>query len=398
MKVLLLENIHPKAEAYFKKKKYEVEVFGDSLDENELIAKLQGVNVLGIRSKTQITANVIQNSPDLVSIGAFCIGTNQIDLTACNKAGVVVFNAPFSNTRSVVELAIGNMISLMRKVFDKSRMLHEGKWYKSASKSFEVRGKTLGIIGYGNIGAQLSVLAEALGMRVYFYDIEDKQPMGNAEMCDSMNELLEISDVVTIHVDGRESNNNLIDNEEFQTMKDGAIFINLSRGFVVNIEALADALRTGKIGGAAVDVYPTEPKQKKTAYQTVLQNLPNTILTPHIGGSTEEAQKKIAEFVPSKLHDFMRTGGTMSSVNFPNIQLQRIRDGHRIIHIHENVPGIMGKLNIIFAEREINIDSQLLKTNDQLGYVVTDVKQNYDVSIINQLKDIEATISLRVIY
>lgn len=398
MKVLLLENIHPKAEAFFNKKNYEVEIFGDSLDENELIAKLQGVNVLGIRSKTQITEKVIKNCPELRAIGAFCIGTNQIDIKACNKAGVAVFNAPFSNTRSVVELAIGNMISLMRKVFDKSRLLHEGKWYKSASNSFEIRGKSLGIIGYGNIGAQLSVLAEALGMRVYFYDLEDKLPMGNAENCDSMEELLEISDVVTVHVDGRASNKGLIDTEELNTMKDGAIFINLSRGFVVNIDAFANALKSGKIGGAAVDVYPTEPKQKKTEYHTVLQNMPNTILTPHIGGSTEEAQKKIAEFVPAKLHDFMRTGSTMSSVNFPNLQLQRIRNGHRILHIHENVPGIMGKLNNIFAEKGINIDSQLLKTNENLGYVITDVKQDYNGDVTEKIKKIESTIAVRILY
>jgi len=398
MKVLLLENIHPKAEEYFKKKNYEVEIHGSSLDENELISKLQGVSVLGIRSKTHISEKVIQSCPDLEAIGAFCIGTNQINIAACNKAGVAVFNAPFSNTRSVVELAIGNMISLMRKVFDKSRLLHEGKWNKSASNSFEVRGKTLGIIGYGNIGAQLSVLAEALGMRVYFYDIDDKLPMGNAESCNSMEELLEMSDVVTIHVDGRESNNNLISDVDFSSMKDGAIFINLSRGFVVNIESLAEALRSGKIGGAAVDVYPTEPIQKKTEYHTVLQNLPNTILTPHIGGSTEEAQTKIAEFVPTKLHDFMRTGSTMSSVNFPNLQLQRVRDGHRIIHIHENIPGIMAKINSTFAERNINIVSQLLKTNENLGYVITDVKEDYDQYVIDRISTIDYTITVRILY
>ena len=398
MKVLLLENIHPKAEEYFSKKNFEILTCNDSLDERELIKKLQGVEILGIRSKTQITETVINHASKLIAIGAFCIGTNQIDIEACNKAGIAIFNAPFSNTRSVVELAIGNMISLMRKIFDKSRLLHEGQWYKSALKSFEVRGKTLGIIGYGNIGSQLSVLAEALGMRVYFYDIEDKLPMGNAELCNSMDELLEQSDVVTIHVDGRPANKNLIDRDEFDKMKEGAIFINLSRGFVVNIEALADSLRTGKIGGAAVDVYPEEPKLKKTEYRTVLQNLPNTILTPHIGGSTEEAQKKIAEFVPIKLYDYIRSGSTMSSVNFPNLQLQRLRDGHRILHLHENVPGIMGKLNNIFAARDINIDSQLLKTNDRLGYVITDVKQNYDKTVIEKLNNIEGTIKVSVLY
>ncbi|MBN2279935.1 MAG: phosphoglycerate dehydrogenase [Candidatus Marinimicrobia bacterium] len=398
MKILLLENIHPVAEEYFKKKNYELETVNDSLDENELIEKLQDVHILGIRSKTQITAEVIKNNPSLEAIGAFCIGTNQIDMEACNKYGVAVFNAPFSNTRSVVELAIGNMIALMRQIFDKSRMLHEGQWYKTATNSFEVRGKSLGIIGYGNIGSQLSVLAEALGMKVYFYDIEDKLPLGNAEVCESMEELLQLADVITVHVDGRPSNKNLIDSEQFQLMKDGAIFINLARGFIVNIEALAENLRSGKIGGAAVDVYPTEPKLKKTEYHTVLQNLPNTILTPHIGGSTEEAQKKIAEFVPTKLHEFIRTGSTMSSVNFPNLQLQGIRDGHRIIHVHENVPGIMAQINNIFAEKGINIDSQLLKTNEKLGYVITDVTQNYNGDVLDRLKNIENTIMVRVLY
>ncbi len=398
MKVLLLENIHEKAEEYFQQKKFDMETVKDSLDEKELTEKIQDVDLLGIRSKTQITDTVLKAADNLKAIGAFCIGTNQIDLDACNQTGIAVFNAPFSNTRSVVELAIGNMISLMRNIFDKSRLLHEGKWYKSAHRSFEVRGKTLGIIGYGNIGSQLSVLAEALGMKVYFYDIEDKLPLGNAEECHSMDEILEMSDVVTIHVDGRESNRNLIDFDEFEKMKDGAIFINLSRGFVVNIDALAENLKSGKIGGCAVDVYPEEPKQKKSAYHTILQNLPNTILTPHIGGSTEEAQKKIAEFVPSKLYDFIRSGSTMSSVNFPNLQLQRIRNGHRILHIHKNIPGIMGKLTGVFAERNINIDSQLLKTNEKLGYVITDVKQNYDEIVIQKLKAIEGTISLRVLY
>ncbi len=398
MKVLLLENIHQEAENYFRKKGFTVETYKNSLDEVELIKHLDGVSILGIRSKTQITPNVIDQANQLIAIGAFCIGTNQIDIPACNQAGIAVFNAPFSNTRSVVELAIGNMISLMRNIFDKSRLLHEGEWYKSADRSFEVRGKTLGIIGYGNIGTQLSVLAEALGMQVCFYDIKDKLPIGNAEVCDSMAELLTISDVVTVHVDGREANKDLIDTKEVEQMKDGAIFINLSRGFVVNIDALANGLKSGKIGGCAVDVYPEEPKLKKTKYKTILQNLPNTILTPHIGGSTEEAQKKIAEFVPAKLYDFVRSGSTMSSVNFPNLQLQRILNGHRIIHIHENVPGVMGKLNNIFANKNINIDSQLLKTNENLGVVITDVKRNYKGDIVKQLKNIEGTIKVSVLY
>jgi len=398
MKVLLLENIHHKAEKFFRNENYQVETNSSSYEEDELIEKLQDVQILGIRSKTDITKRVLDESPDLLAVGAFCIGTNQIDLEGCNRAGVAVFNAPYSNTRSVVELTVSNIIALLRKVFDRSKLMHNGRWEKSAKNSFEVRGKKLGIIGYGNIGSQLSILAEALGMKVYFYDIDDKLPLGNAEKCDSMEQLLEVSDIVTFHVDGRDSNRNLIDEAEFEQMPDGAIFINASRGFVVNIEALAKYLKAGKLGGAAIDVYPEEPKVKHTDYKTVLQNLPNTILTPHIGGSTEEAQKNIADFVPIKLHDFIKKGSTVSSVNFPNLQLPQIKDEHRIVHIHDNVPGIMGKLNNIFATNNINIERQFLKTRDGLGYVITDIKKEYDKDILHQVKDIEGTIRVRVLY
>ena len=398
MKVLLLENIHRKAAEYFENEGYEVVTHSSSLDEEKLIEELQGVQVVGIRSKTDITQKVLNNSPELLAVGAFCIGTNQIDLDACNRAGVAVFNAPYSNTRSVVELTISNIIALLRKVFDRSMLMHNGRWEKSAKDSFEVRGKKLGIIGYGNIGSQLSILAEAMGMKVYFYDIDDKLPLGNAEKCSSMQKLLEISDIVSVHVDGRRSNENLIDEQEFNQMKDGAIFINASRGFVVNIEALAENLKSGKIKGAAIDVYPEEPKVKQTEYKTVLQNLPNTILTPHIGGSTEEAQKNIADFVPTKLDDYVRMGSTVSSVNFPNLQLPKIIDEHRIVHIHENVPGIMGKLNNIFASNNINIERQFLKTRDGLGYVITDIKKEYKEDIIDEIKNIDCTIKVRVLY
>ena len=398
MKVLLLENIHHKAEKFFRNENYQVETNSSSYEEDELIEKLQGVQIIGIRSKTDMTKRVLDESPDLLAVGAFCIGTNQIDLESCNRAGVAVFNAPYSNTRSVVELTVSNIIALLRKVFDRSKLMHNGRWEKSAKNSFEVRGKKLGIIGYGNIGSQLSILAEALGMKVYFYDIDDKLPLGNAEKCDSMEQLLEVSDIVTVHVDGRDSNRNLIDEEEFARMKDGAIFINASRGFVVNIEALAKYLKAGKLGGAAIDVYPEEPKVKHTDYKTVLQNLPNTILTPHIGGSTEEAQKNIADFVPIKLHDFIKKGSTVSSVNFPNLQLPQIKNEHRIVHIHENVPGVMGKLNNIFATNNINIERQFLKTRDGLGYVITDIKKEYDKDILQQVKDIDGTIRVRVLY
>ena len=398
MKVLLLENIHSKAEKFFKDEGYEVKTYSTSLDEEELIEELQGTQIVGIRSKTHITQNVLDNSPDLLAVGAFCIGTNQIDIPACNKAGVAIFNAPYSNTRSVVELTVSNIIALLRKVFDRSKLMHNGRWEKSAKDSFEVRGKKLGIIGYGNIGSQLSVLAEALGMKVYFYDLDDKLPLGNAEKCSSMEELLNVADIVSVHVDGRKSNENLIDEDQFEQMKDGAIFINASRGFVVNIEALAEKLESGKIKGAAIDVYPEEPKTKHTEYNTVLQNMPNTILTPHIGGSTEEAQRNIADFVPTKLNDFIKMGSTVSSVNFPNLQLPQINDEHRIVHIHNNVPGIMGKLNNIFASNNINIERQFLKTRDGLGYVITDIKKEYDENIIEKVKSIEKTIRVRVLY
>lgn len=398
MKALLLENIHSNAADFFKREGYQVETSSTSFEEDELIEKLQGVQVIGIRSKTDITKNVLENSPDLLTVGAFCIGTNQIDLESCSKAGVSVFNAPYSNTRSVVELTISNIIALLRKVFDRSKLMHNGRWEKSAKDSFEVRGKKLGIIGYGNIGSQLSVLAEALGMKVYFYDIADKLPMGNAQKCTSMQQLLEVADIVTVHVDGRKSNNNLIDKQEFNYMQDGAIFINASRGFVVNIEELAKNLDSGKLKGAAVDVYPQEPKVKHTDYKTVLQNMPNTILTPHIGGSTEEAQRNIADFVPTKLNDFIKMGGTVSSVNFPNLQLPQIDNEHRVVHLHDNVPGIMGKLNNIFASNNINIERQFLKTRDQLGYVITDIKKEYDKKILKEIENVEGTIRMRVLY
>ncbi|MCF7886040.1 MAG: phosphoglycerate dehydrogenase [Candidatus Marinimicrobia bacterium] len=398
MKILLLENIHENAEEFFKNEGYAVETHSSSLEEEELIKNLQDVQVVGIRSKTDITENVLENAPDLLAVGAFCIGTNQIDLEACSKAGVAVFNAPYSNTRSVVELTVSNIIALLRKVFDRSKLMHNGRWEKSAKDSFEVRGKKLGIIGYGNIGSQLSVLAEALGMKVYFYDIDDKLPLGNAQKCSSMQNLLEISDIVSVHVDGRESNHNLIDEDEFEQMKDGAIFINASRGFVVNIKALAKHLKSGKLKGAAIDVYPEEPKVKHTDYRTVLQNLPNTILTPHIGGSTEEAQRNIADFVPTKLNDFIKMGSTVSSVNFPNLQLPQINDEHRIVHVHENIPGIMGKLNNIFASNNINIERQFLKTRRSLGYVITDIKKEYNAEILDEVKNIKGTIRVRLLY
>ncbi|MEP2771819.1 MAG: phosphoglycerate dehydrogenase [Fulvivirga sp.] len=396
--VLLLENVHPKAIELMKYEGYNVEVYPSGLDEEELATKIKNVSILGIRSKTQVTAKVLANANRLIAIGAFCIGTNQIDLEACLKKGVSVFNAPFSNTRSVVELAIAEIIILMRKLFDRSAAMHEGKWDKSARGSFEIRGKNLGIIGYGNIGAQLSVLAESLGLNVMYYDIEEKLALGNATKCSSLTELLQRSDIISLHVDGRESNENMIGKQEFQQMKDDVIFINLSRGHVVDIPALKDNIESGKIAGAAVDVFPEEPKSNDEEFISELRQLPNTILSPHIGGSTIEAQENIAGFVPNKIMDYINTGSTSNSVNFPNLQLPALENAHRLIHIHENVPGILAKINQVLADHEINIVGQYLKTNETIGYVITDIDKEYDRELIRTLRSFEHTIKFRVLY
>ncbi len=396
--VLLLENVHPKAIELMKYEGYNVEVYPAGLDEEELAAKIKNVSILGIRSKTQVTAKVLENANRLIAIGAFCIGTNQIDLDACLRKGVSVFNAPFSNTRSVVELAIAEIIVLMRKLFDRSVAMHHGKWDKSARGSFEIRGKNLGIIGYGNIGAQLSVLAESLGLNVIYYDIEEKLALGNATKCSSLSELLERSDIISLHVDGRESNENMISHGEFSKMKDDVIFINLSRGHVVDIPALKANIESRKISGAAVDVFPEEPKSNDEEFISELRQLPNTILSPHIGGSTIEAQENIAGFVPNKIMDYINTGSTSNSVNFPNLQLPALENAHRLIHIHENVPGILARINQVLADHEINIVGQYLKTNEIIGYVITDIDKEYDRDLIKTLRSIEHTIKFRVLY
>lgn len=319
-------------------------------------------------------------------------------MSACANLGVAVFNAPYSNTRSVVELTLGNIIMLYRKVFEKSQKMHMGIWDKSAKNCHEIRGKTLGIVGYGNIGSQLSVLAEGLGMNVVFFDIADKLAHGNAKRIKSLKELLKISDVVTIHVDGRSENTNLITDKEFKQMKDGVIFLNLSRGYIIDIDALDRNLRSGKIAAAAVDVYPKEPKADGESFKSVLQGLPNVILTPHIGAGTEEGQRNIAEFVPEKLLSFINTGNTTLSNNFPNIQLPKLTNAHRFIHIHNNKPGVLAKINNIFTANDINIEGQYLKTNENLGYVITDVNKNYRQEVIQELKSIPETIKVRILY
>lgn len=396
--VLLLENVHPYAVDAFKAEGFSVEVYPAGLDEEELCEKIKNVSVLGIRSKTQVTAKVLENANRLMTIGAFCIGTNQIDLKEATKRGVAVFNAPYSNTRSVVELVIGEIIMLIRNITDKSAKMHAGKWDKSAKGSFEIRGKKLGIVGYGNIGSQLSVLAESLGMKVYYYDREERLALGNATKCRSMKELLEQADIVSLHVDGRKENTNLIGHKEFEWMKKGVIFLNLSRGHVVDIQALRNNVLSGKAAGCAIDVFPYEPKSNDEEFVSELRGLPNTILTPHIGGSTLEAQENIAQFVSGKFLDYINNGGTSNSVNFPNLSLPILENAHRLIHIHSNVPGILARINQILATHGINIVGQYLKTNESIGYVITDINKEYNKDVIKELRAIEHTIKFRVLY
>lgn len=397
IKILLLENVHPAAFKNLSEDGFSVELVKSSLSEEDLIEKIKGVHVLGIRSKTQVTEKVLEAANKLLVVGAFCIGTTQIDLDSCKLKGVAVFNAPYSNTRSVVELAIGEIIMLMRSVFPRSTEIHKGQWQKTASGSREVRGKNLGIIGYGNIGKQLSVLAEAIGMRVYYYDVDDKLALGNAIKCNTLENLLNVSDVVTIHIDDNKANNNFIGERQFNQMKKGAMFINLSRGFVVDIEALVVALKSGKLGGAAIDVYPEEPRSNGD-FITQLQGLNNVILTPHVGGSTEEAQRNIADFVPNKIMEYVNAGSTVDAVNFPNIRLPKQNKAHRFLHIHKNVPGIMAKINEVLATYEMNISGQYLSTDNEVGYVITDLDKEYNKDVIKALRKIENTIKFRVLY
>jgi D-3-phosphoglycerate dehydrogenase len=341
---------------------------------------------------------VLANADRLMAIGAFCIGTNQIDLATATKKGVAVFNAPFSNTRSVVELAIAEMIMLIRNIVDKSGKMHKGQWDKSAKGSFEVRGKKLGIVGYGNIGAQLSVLAENLGMKVFYFDVEEKLSLGNATKCKTLKELLNQADVLTLHVDGRESNTNMIGHQEFSQMKKGVIFLNLSRGHIVDVKALRENILNGTVAGCAVDVFPYEPISNNEEFVSALRGLPNTILTPHIGGSTLEAQENIGNFVPNRIMDYINSGNTSNSVNFPNLTLPTLENAHRLIHIHNNVPGILAKINNVLAAHGINIVGQYLKTNEHIGYVITDINKEYEKEVIKDLRSIEHTIKFRVLY
>ncbi len=398
IKMLLLENVHPHAFEKLKEDGFAVETYPAGLDEDELCEKIKGIHVLGIRSKTNVTRKVLEHADKLMAIGAFCIGTNQIDLEAALENGVAVYNAPYSNTRSVVELAIAEIIMLMRGISDKNRDMHQGKWSKTASGSNEIRNKKLGIIGYGNIGSQLSVLAENMGMQVQYFDIEERLALGNATKCSSINQLLSTSDVVSLHIDGRPENKNIFKKEHFDQMKDGTIFLNLARGPVVEIPALKEALESGKVRGAGVDVFPEEPKSNNDPFESDLRGLSNLILTPHIGGSTQEAQENIADFVPNKIMDYINTGNTGLSVNFPNVNLPALENAHRLLHIHENKPGVLAEINQVLAEHDANIMGQYLKTNETIGYVITDIDKAYDKELIKALKSIEHTIKFRVLY
>ena len=397
IKVLLLENPDARAAELFRQEGYQVELVPGALDENELLARIEGVSILGIRSKTHVTERVLAAANRLIAIGAFCIGTNQIDLPAAMRRGVAVFNAPFSNTRSVVELTLAELIVLARRIPEKNPKMHAGEWDKSAQGAFEIRGKTLGIIGYGNIGAQLSVVAEAVGLKVLYYDVAEKLQLGNAVKVNSLEELLPQADIVTLHIDGRPENQDFFGAAHFALMKPGALFINNARGHVVDVPALAAALRSGQLGGAAVDVFPYEPKTNAEAFESELRHLPNVLLTPHIGGSTAEAQRNIAEFVPERIMQYINTGNTQQSVNFPNILLP-VQPGHRLIHIHANVPGVLARINNVLAAHHVNILGQYLKTNELVGYVITDINREYDQEVIQALREVEHTIKFRVLY
>ncbi len=397
MRALLLENIHAEAGKAFEAAGYDVVAVPQSVGRKVLLQMMEDVSVLGIRSKTRVGQDLLQRSPSLSAIGAFCIGTEQIDLAACSEKGVAVFNAPYSNTRSVVELALGEMILLLRGVAESNSRLHRGVWSKTAAGSHEIRGKRLGIVGYGNIGSQLSVLAEALGMEVWYHDIEEKLSLGNARKR-PLKELLRHCDVVTIHVDGRDSNRNLIGEKEFAAMKEGVIFLNLSRGFVVDVEALARHARSGRIRGAAVDVFPEEPESGKEPFASPLQGIPNVILTPHVGGSTEEAQAGIGAFVARRILDYIATGSTMSSVNLPGYQPLGPPARHRFAHIHENIPGMLARINDAFARRGVNIAGQHLETRGSVGYAIVDVDGPCDPSLLRAIESVPHTIRARLVY
>jgi D-3-phosphoglycerate dehydrogenase len=396
-RALLLENIHPGAGELLREAGFDVETARRAMDENQLADKLVDIDLLGIRSRTLVTEAVLDKSPRLLAVGAFCIGTNQIDLGAASRRGVAVFNAPFSNTRSVVELVIAEIIALTRRLADKNAEMHAGVWSKSAAGAHEVRGRRLGVVGYGNIGSQLSVLAENLGMSVAFYDTADRLALGNARRMSSLPDLLRWADAITLHVDGRPDNRGLFGEAEFSAMRRGALFLNLSRGFVVDHGALGGHIESGHLAGAAVDVFLEEPSGEDHSFASRLQGLPNVILTPHIGGSTEEAQVDIGQFVANKLIDYVRAGRTALSVNLPNVDLPARAGSHCLVHIHRNTPGVLAAINTIFAEHRINIEGQALGTRGDVGYVITDIASDFTEEMLGRLTYMDETIRFRVL-
>jgi D-3-phosphoglycerate dehydrogenase len=395
-RALLAENIHPGAADVLAAAGFEVERLSHALGREELIERVADVELLGVRSGTQVTEEVLAAGRRLLAVGAFCIGTNQIDLAAAARRGTAVFNAPFSNTRSVVELAVAEIIALTRGLTGKNRAMHAGRWDKSAAGSHEVRGRRLGIVGYGNIGTQLSVLAENLGMSVSYFDTADRLALGNARRCGSMTELLGEVDVVTLHVDGRPDNRMMFGEAEFSAMRRGSLFLNLSRGFVVDHGALARHITEGHLAGAAVDVFAKEPARSDEPFVSELQGLDNVILTPHIGGSTEEAQVDIGGFVATKLVDYVRRGTTSLSVNLPNLELAQRSGSHLLVHIHRNTPGVLAAINAIFAEHRVNIEGQALATRGDIGYVITDIARDYTEDMLDRLQHMDETIRLRL--
>ncbi|MFN7540377.1 MAG: phosphoglycerate dehydrogenase [Bacteroidota bacterium] len=397
--ILFLENISDAAIRLFKQNGYvNVRKISGALGEQELMRELKDVHLLGIRSKTRISKKVLAAAPKLQAIGCFCIGVNQVDLQAATEAGVVVFNAPYSNTRSVAELVIGAAIMLIRRIPDKNKAAHEGIWMKEAKGSFELRGKTMGIIGYGNIGSQVSVLAEALGMKVLFHDIETRLPLGNAEAAKNLKDLVSRADVISLHVPETELTKNLINRSVLKSTKQGAIVINYARGEVVDLDALATALVQESIGGAAIDVYPFEPEKNGENFECPLQGLPNVLLTPHIGGSTQEAQENIGADVSMKLFQYLERGITAGSHSVPALSLPPVENAHRILHIHKNVPGVLTAINAALSGNHINIVGQYLTTNSLIGYVVLDVDKRLSQKAMGLLKEVKHTIKVRVLY
>ncbi|HTI10969.1 MAG TPA: phosphoglycerate dehydrogenase [Puia sp.] len=397
--ILFLENISDAAVKHFKDAGYaSVRKLGGALSEEQLIHEIKDVHLLGIRSKTQITPKVLDAAKKLQAIGCFCIGVNQVDLKAATGHGVVVFNAPYSNTRSVAELVIGLAILLIRRIPDKSKAAHDGVWLKEAKGSYELRGKTLGIIGYGNIGTQVSILAEALGMKVIFYDTVTKLPLGNAVAKKTLKEVVSQADIITLHVPETAQTKNLINKTVLKQFKKGSILLNYARGEVVDLETLAKCIQEGQISGAAIDVYPWEPEKNGDKFQSPLQHLPNVILTPHIGGSTEEAQENIGADVSNKLFQYLETGATLGSHTVPPLSLTPHEGAHRILHIHKNVPGVLSEINTTLASHKINILGQSLKTNDEIGYVVLDVDKKLSAQALQLLKEVKHTLKTRLLY